>query len=40
VLTVEQEVDVMIRHIERAPENGKLAVGGVYALQEAFPGKP
>jgi hypothetical protein len=42
VLTVEQEVDIMVRHIDRVPENGKLAAGGVmlYALREAFPCKP
>jgi hypothetical protein len=42
VLTVEQEVDIMARHIERVPENGKVPAGGVmlYALREAFPCKP
>jgi hypothetical protein len=41
-LTVNQEVDIMARHIERIPANGKIAAGGVllFALQEAFPCSP
>ena len=42
MLTVEHEVDIMVRHIEQVPEDGKQPAGIVmlYALKEAFPCKP
>ena len=39
VLTVDQQIDILARHITHTPANGELPVGGVllFALQEAFP---
>jgi hypothetical protein len=39
VLAVDQELDILARHIERVPANGKVPVGlaMLRALREAFP---
>jgi hypothetical protein len=40
-LTVDQQVDILARHIQEIPAHGSLPVGGVmlYALRDAFPCK-
>jgi hypothetical protein len=39
VLTVDQELDILARHIEHVPANGKVPVGlaMLHALRDAFP---